>query len=237
MHPQKRLTTILVVDDHPVYLDGIITMLDEVPDFELVGQASDGELAIELVHQLNPDVVLMDVNMPVKNGIRAAREITERGALTKVVIMSAYDSQEQAAHALRSGAMAFYAKTFSCEDLLNTLRIVARGTYVVNGQAVNSHEMSRFVGAKLEPSKQTVSSSLSPREHVILVHITHGLSNKEIASLLGISPQTVKNHMTSILRKLALNDRTQAAIFAIEHGWIRINPALVAGNIAHNLRG
>lgn len=223
MDPKKRSTTILVVDDHPVYREGVVTVLDAASDFELVGEASDGELAIELAYQLHPDVILMDINMPVKNGIRAAREIAERGTLTKVVIMSAYNSEEQAAHALRSGAMAFYAKTRSCEELLKILRIVARETYVVNGHAMNRHVLSGFVGGKLHPSKQNVSSSLSPREHDILVHITHGLSNKEIARLLGISPQTVKNHMTSILRKLALDDRTQAAVFAIEHGWIRIN--------------
>lgn len=220
---------VLIVDDHPLFRQGLSDLLGTNPRMTVVGQAADGEVAIELVYEVNPDVILMDINLPTINGLQVTRKIKNQTSDIKVIMITGYDDAEQVFHAFRAGASAYCPKDITPEDLINIIYAVLDGNYAV-GEKIMSYEelvawieqkIGRFSGPLVGESDE-LFVPLSPREMEILEHITKGLSNKEIAYKLGISHQTVKNHMTAILRKLRVDDRTQAAVYALRHGWVRL---------------
>jgi two-component system response regulator DegU len=219
---------VLIVDDHPVFRDGLRNVLAETDDLIVVGEAQDGEEALGAAESLQPDVIIMDINIPVLNGMQATRQIKSAHPDINVIMLTAYDDDEQVYHAIRTGASAYYPKDISPESLVEAIRHVSQGKYVVNEQLMEQREIEkwldeafeRFGGLMIDIEEKY--KPLSPREMEILKLITQGLSNKEIAHTLGISHQTVKNHMTSILRKLDVEDRTQAAVFALRRGWVRL---------------
>ncbi len=223
---------VMVVDDHPVFRDGLRNVLSAAPDLEVIGEAQDGEEAIQTAQALQPDVIVMDINIPKLNGLQATRHIKSANARINVIILTAYDDDEQVYHAIRTGASAYFPKDVSPENLIETIRHVSRGKYVVGHQLMNQRELKawlaeayeRFGGPAVDMEDKFMP--LSPREMQILKLITRGLSNKEIAYTLGISRQTVKNHMTSILRKLDVEDRTQAAVYALRRGWVRLQDTI-----------
>lgn len=227
---KAELINVLIVDDHPLFRDGLQKTLDLEDDICVVGQSSDGESALDLAKQLSPDVVLLDVNLPSMNGLQVARQLKTTGSDISVIVLTAYHDNQQVVHAMRSGASAYCPKDITPDDLVAIIHAVADGFYVINEQQMTWEEMNNWVNAKIE----TLGGSyiidadehfipLSPRELEILQFVTNGMSNKEIAYRLGISQQTVKNHMTSILKKLNVEDRTQAAVTALRHGWVRLN--------------
>jgi DNA-binding NarL/FixJ family response regulator len=174
-------------------------------------------------------VVLMDVNLPILNGLQATREITSAHPDIAVIVLSAFHDEEQLLHAIQAGASAYFPKDVGAETLVHAIRQVHRGKYVLNDAVLVKPQVANWLLAQFEQMRTTSADNagmllqpLSPREMEILSLITHGKSNKEIAVGLGISQQTVKNHMTAILRKLAVNDRTQAAVYALRHGWVRL---------------
>jgi DNA-binding NarL/FixJ family response regulator len=219
---------VLIVDDHPVFRDGLRNLLATAKGLRVVGEAEDGAEALEAVESLQPDVVIMDINIPVLNGMQATRQIKSAHSQVNVIMLTAYDDDEQIYHAIRTGASAYYPKDVSPERLVEAIRHVSQGKYVVGGQLMDEREIEkwlaeafeRFGGLLIDMDEKFMP--LSPREMEILRLITRGLSNKEIAYTLGISHQTVKNHMTSILRKLDVEDRTQAAVSALRRGWVRL---------------
>ncbi len=224
---QKKIR-ILIVDDHPLFRQGVRFALEAEPDIDVVGEAADGEQALEMATTLTPDVVLSDVNIPGPDGVEIARAL--KGALpnTSVILMTAYDDEEQLFNAIRVGAAAYFLKDLGPSELMDGIRRVSRGEYLINESVLSkpmlaSRVLQQFAdlaseGKEVEP----LFVPLSNREIEVLEQIARGNSNKEIARALKISDQTVKNHITSILRKLAVNDRTQAVVYAIRHGWIKM---------------
>jgi DNA-binding NarL/FixJ family response regulator len=222
---------VLIVDDHPVFRDGLRNILSAASDLRVIGEAQDGAEAIAFAQSLQPDVVVMDINIPILNGLQATRHIKNELPHIYIIILTAYDDDEQIYHAIRTGASAYYPKDVSPERLIDTIRHVSQGNYVVGQQLMNRRQIERWLAEAFERFGGLVTEldekflPLSSREMEILKLIVQGLSNKEIAYTLGISHQTVKNHMTSILRKLDVEDRTQAAVFALKRGWVRLQDA------------
>lgn len=204
-------------------------MLELDDSVQVIGEAQDGQQALDMVRGLEPQVVLMDVNLPLVNGLQATRELTAHKQNVAIIILTAYHDDEQMLHAIRAGAYGYFPKEVAPSELLNAIHTVSGGQYAINDTVlakpqVASWLISQFesIQANIDEAPEETFRSLSTREMEILKLITRGLSNKEIAKALGISRQTVKNHMTSILRKLAVNDRTQAAVYALRRGWIRL---------------
>ena len=224
---------VLIVDDHPLFRQGLRDVIRSEPDLLVVGEGAAGDEALGLVRELQPDVVLMDINMPGMNGLQVTRQIKTDRSHTAVVMLTAYDDVEQVLHAFRAGAAAYCPKDVAPGKLVEVVRQVAQGHYVVGDQLFDRDGiqawMEKGIGAVTRPyidDTEEVFSPLSPREMEILQYVTRGLSNKEIAHVLGISHQTVKNHMTAILHKLDVEDRTQAAVYALRHGWVRLQETI-----------
>ena len=227
----------MIVDDHPLFRQGLVDVLETDDGMAVVAAAANGDSAIYLVGERRPDIVLMDVNLPDMNGLQVTRRILAESPETKVIILTGYDDAEQVYHAMQLGAVAYCAKDVPPEGLLNTIHAVYDGNYVIHNQVLTDEEIGAWFQRRATrysayPTEEQPSSSsattltpLSPREMEILELVTRGASNKEIAHRLTISQQTVKNHMTAVLRKLRVDDRTQAAVYALRHGWVRLDSA------------
>ena len=221
--------TIVIVDDHPLFREGVINTISIEPDLNVVADTDNGDDALTLVRQHRPDVVVMDVNMPGMNGQQVTREIVTEKLPTRVILLTAYDDIEQTIHSMRSGAAAYCAKHVKPESLIGIIRQVALGKFVIGTEVFDPPGLERWLELKTEGAMRSYSDPgepfhpLSKREMEVLSYLTKGMSNKEIANLLGISHQTVKNHVTSILRKLGVEDRTQAAVYALRRGWVRLH--------------
>ena len=219
---------VAIVDDHPLFRQGVADTLSLEEEFEVIGQASNGIEALEMIRQKQPQVVILDVNLPGKNGLQVTRIIREDDLPTKVLLVTAYDDIEQVVHAMRSGAAAYCPKDIRPEELTRVIKHLVEGKYVVSGTVLGAKELNRWLDKHLEDElgdhrePGDPLQPLSNREMEVLSFVTQGMSNKEIAMLLGISYQTVKNHVTSILRKLGVDDRTQAAVYALRRGWFRL---------------
>ncbi|MCS7251319.1 MAG: response regulator transcription factor [Anaerolineae bacterium] len=209
---------VLIVDDHPLFRKGVRDTLILEPSLQVVGEAADGQTALNMILRLNPHLVLIDVHLPGLNGIDVIRQARASGFEGAILVLTAYDSEEQMRHAIRVGANGYCSKDMSPDLLLQSIRHVLSGQYVLGSRIVSAAEIWRVVGKEEEVEAQV----LSPREQEIIQYVALGYSNKAIAERLGISQQTVKNHMTAILRKLDLSDRTQVAILAIRRRWVRL---------------
>ncbi len=225
------MTTIklLIVDDHPVFRQGLRDVFETDSQIEVVGEAADGQEALAKSQEIQPDVVLMDINLPTSSGLQVTRAITTQLDNTRVVMITGYDEPKYVFHSMRSGAAAFCSKDLPPESLIQTVRTVFAGNYVINDQVLNSEEVQEWIERRMnrfgrQPVDDASGShvSLSPREMEILELICEGTSNKAIAQRLGISYQTVKNHVTAILHKINVSDRTQAVLYALRHGWFTI---------------
>ncbi len=221
--------SVLIVDDHPLFRDGLQKALALESDLNVVGESVDGEDAIRAVRKLQPDVVLLDVNLPVLNGLQVARQLKADRTNTSIIVLTAYHDSQQVLHAMRAGASAYCSKDVTPDELVEIIRDVANGLYVVENERMDERALEHWIQSNVEAMSgpyiidaEEHFIPLSPREMEILQYVTNGLSNKEIAVKLRISQQTVKNHMTSILKKLNVEDRTQAAVNAIRRGWVRI---------------
>lgn len=222
--------SVLIVDDHPLFRDGLQKALELEDDLTVLGQCQDGEEALNKARALKPDVVLLDINLPSINGLQVARQLKSERPEVAVVMLTAYHDSQQVLHAMRAGASAYCAKDVTPTKLIEVIRTAASGMYVVGEERMDERTLHSWITQNVEAITGSYTSDpnehflpLSPREMEILQYVTNGLSNKEIATRLGISQQTVKNHMTSILKKLNVQDRTQAAVTALRHGWVRIH--------------
>ncbi|MFC5285599.1 response regulator [Actinokineospora guangxiensis] len=211
---------VVVVDDQELMRVGFRMVLGAQDDMEVVGEAGNGQVAIELAEQLRPDVVLMDVRMPVLDGVEATKAITAAGT-SKVLVMTTFDLDEYALSALRSGASGFLLKDTPPAHLVSALRSVASGDAVVS-PSVTRRLLDRFLGqsgGELRDAK--VLDALTDREREVLVLVAQGMSNTEIARKLFLSEATVKTHVGRVLSKLDLRDRVQAVVLSYETGLVR----------------
>lgn len=221
--------SILLVDDHPLFRQGLRNVLKDEADLDVVGEGGDGPEALTLIRQLKPDVVLLDINLPGLNGLQVIRQLHTERVKSGVIMLTAYHDLEQELHAFRAGSSAYCPKDVTPHHLVQVVRWVSQGHYVVGDRVFDHDGLQTWLEEGVEKAgrpflndTREAFSPLSPREMEILECVTRGMSNKEIAYSLGISHQTVKNHMTAILQKLDVEDRTQAAVYALKHGWVRL---------------
>jgi DNA-binding NarL/FixJ family response regulator len=211
---------VVLVDDQELMRVGFRMVLGAQEDMEIVGEAGNGKEAVELAGELRPDVVLMDVRMPVLDGVEATKLITDQG-FAKVLVMTTFDLDEYALNALRNGASGFLLKDTPSVQLVAALRSVASGDAVVS-PSVTKRLLNRFLGASGGQLRDAaVLEVLTEREREVLLLIAQGLSNTEIARKLFLSEATVKTHVGRVLSKLDLRDRVQAVVLAYETGLVR----------------
>ncbi|POX42069.1 DNA-binding response regulator [Streptomyces sp. Ru73] len=211
---------VLIVDDQVMVREGFSVLLNAMPDIEVVGEAVNGRDAVDQVAALRPDVVLMDIRMPEVNGLDATREIVAADADAKVLVLTTFDLDEYVYQALRAGASGFLLKDASAGQLAEGVRIVASGEALL-APTVTKRLISEFsrLGAPRPPAQERVGD-LTERETEVLVLVAQGLSNGEIAAHLVVAESTIKTHVSRMLVKLGLRDRTQAAVFAYETGLV-----------------
>jgi DNA-binding NarL/FixJ family response regulator len=223
--------TLLIVDDHPLFRQGVVDALTLESDLKVVGQSATGSDALELIRSLKPAVAVLDVNLPGLNGQQITHQVTQEKLPTRVLLVTGYDDVEQALHAALAGAAAYCSKNIEPQNLIQIIREVADGKFIFGSRILNSRELDGWVSEQMEGTRRSYSEPGSPfhplseREMEVLECVVKGMSNKEIAGLLGISHQTVKNHVTSILRKFGVEDRTQAVVYALKHGWVQLKNA------------
>ncbi|WP_327235311.1 response regulator transcription factor [Streptomyces sp. NBC_01317] len=208
---------VLIVDDQVMVREGFSVLLNAMPDIEVVGEAVNGREAVTQVAALDPDVVLMDIRMPELNGIEATREIVAADAAAKVLVLTTFDLDEYVYQALRAGASGFLLKDASARQLADGVRVVASGEALL-APTVTRRLITEFSKLSETPRPPALArvGDLTERETEVLVLIAQGLSNAEIAEHLVVAESTIKTHVSRILVKLGLRDRTQAAVFAYE---------------------
>ncbi len=209
---------ILIVDDHPVVREGIGAMLRREPDFQIVGEASNGQEAVKKVHEVSPDVVLMDLRMPEMDGVEAITRIKEEKPEVKFIILTTYSDDEYIFRGIAAGARAYLLKDAPRDELFKAIRAVSRGESLIQPVVA-----SRVLDKLAELSKKTPGvETLSDREIEVLRLMASGVSNKDIADRLSITQSTVKTHITSIFQKLNVTTRTEAVTTALKKGIIQL---------------
>ncbi|MEU8758654.1 response regulator transcription factor [Streptomyces sp. NPDC048659] len=214
---------VLIVDDQIMVREGFSVLLGAMPDIEVVGEAVNGREAVAQVAALRPDVVLMDIRMPELNGIDATREIVAADADAKVLVLTTFDLDEYVYQALRAGASGFLLKDASARQLADGVRVVAAGEALL-APTVTRRLITEFARSAVSPRPPAMAQigELTERETEVLVLIAQGLSNVEIADHLVVAESTIKTHVSRILVKLGLRDRTQAAVFAYEARLVQV---------------
>ncbi|MFF1820645.1 response regulator [Kribbella sp. NPDC058245] len=212
---------VLVVDDQDMVRAGFSALLNAQPDIEVVGQAGDGAEAITAAAELRPDVILMDVRMPVMDGLAAAREILAAPDAPRVIMLTTFDLDDYVYAALRAGASGFLLKHSTPDELAGAVRVVAAGDALL-APSVTRRLVEDF--ARSQPVTRTTPDRLTPREADVLRLVARGLSNRQIAAELVLAEQTVKTHVSNILAKLDLRDRAQAVVYAYESGVVVPGP-------------
>jgi DNA-binding NarL/FixJ family response regulator len=211
---------VLVADDQALIRDSFRLILDLEPDLEVVGEAGDGEQAVARTRQLQPDVVLMDIRMPVLDGLAATRALTRAGSAARVLILTTYDADDYLYDAMRAGACGFLLKDTRREQLADAVRTVAAGEALLH-PALTRRLVERFVAGPPPGGSPAALSPLTERETDVLRLVGRGLSNSEIAAELFLGEATVKTHLGRVLTKLGLRDRVQAVVAAYESGLVR----------------
>jgi len=219
---------ILLVDDHALIRVGMRSIIEGEPDMDIVGEAADPRSALEAALETTPDIILMDLSLPAPGGIEATQRIKRELPSCGIIVLAVDEDEDALFEAIKAGAAAFILKDVGPDDLVTIIRRVSDGEFLINDKvfakpAVASRVLKEFrelavYGQEAAP----IFAPLSPREVEILDNIAQGMTNKQVAYALSISEQTVKNHMSSILRKLSVNDRTQAVVYAMRQGWIRM---------------
>ena len=219
-----RPVRIVVADDHQVVRDGFAELLNTQPDFTVIATASDGADAVRICNQLHPDVVLMDIRMPGVDGIEATRQLTASPTPPRILILTTFDLDEYVYDALRAGASGFLLKDGTAERVFDAVRVVVAGDALL-APSVTRRLISEFAAQHrpADPQARAVGA-LTPRETEILRLVAEGLSNHEIAQRLVVTEETVKTHVSRILSKLGLRDRTQAVVAAYESGLVIPRP-------------
>ncbi|WP_305798369.1 response regulator transcription factor [Exiguobacterium sp. s57] len=225
-------TRIAIVDDHELFREGLKRIFDLEDEFEVVAEGRTGREAIRIAGEQKPEILIMDINMPDMNGIEATKQLSLLSPETRVLILSIHDDESYITHALEAGASGFLLKEVASTELISAVRAVARdGAYLHPKVTTNVlKEYRRLLQFKGEQAGRGVESRtddpvyqlLSRREVEVLHLLADGRSNRDISDMLFISEKTVKNHVSSVLRKMDVNDRTQAVVDAIRRGWVEI---------------
>jgi DNA-binding NarL/FixJ family response regulator len=206
------------VDDHDLFRTGLRNLLEE-QGVQIVAEASDGSAALSLVRELTPDVVVMDLNMPGMNGIEATREITRQAPLTRVVVLTISDEDDDVIDAILAGACGYLLKDSSIQDLMQGIRAASVGEALISPH-IAAKVLQRLRASSVDSEAVAQGPELSDRETQVLRLIANGKDNAEIAQDLHISPKTVKNHISNILMKLQIENRIQAAVYAVRRGLV-----------------
>ena len=217
----KDPITVLIVDDHQIVRQGVQAFLETQPDIDVVGEAGSGKEAVRLADHYIPDVILMDLVMPGVDGVEATRQVKKTSPRTQVVVLTSYHEDEHIFPAIRAGALSYILKDISSEELADVIRTASRGEAVLHPHVAARliHEVQGHTDVMTNPYTE-----LSARELEVLRLIAAGMSNAQIAEQLVISEKTVKGHVSNILGKLHLSDRTKAAVYAWREGIVRRDP-------------
>ena len=229
MNTNHRISIVLI-DDHKLFREGVKRVLEFEPRFNVVAEGSDGDIAIQLVEEHKPDVVLMDINMPNTNGVQATKTLVKEFPNTKVIILSIHDDESYVTHALQTGAQGYLLKEMDTDSLIEAIKVVYDGGSYLHPKVTHNlvEEYRRLVQ---ESEAGELSGTLeyrqplhllTKRECQVLQLLAEGKSNRAVAETLYISEKTVKNHVSNILQKMNVNDRTQAVVTAIRNGWVEI---------------
>jgi DNA-binding NarL/FixJ family response regulator len=211
---------VLLADDQAMVRTGFRMILESDPDIAVVGEAENGEQAVAATRRLRPDVVLMDIQMPVEDGLHATRRITQqRELLSRVVILTTFERDEYVFDALRSGASGFLVKNAPPEELVHAVRVVAAGDALL-APSVTRRIIEQFAGCPRKPELGAALELLTQREREVLLLLARGHSNAELAAELFVTEGTIKTHVSSLLAKLGLRDRVQAVVLAYESGLV-----------------
>jgi DNA-binding NarL/FixJ family response regulator len=208
-------TRILLVDDHDIVRLGLMTLLNDQPDMEVIGEASTSAEGVKMAETLEPDVVLMDIRLPGEGGIDAAEQVTRRVPSSKVVMLTSFADDELVVRAIRAGAAGYVLKQVGNEELLRAIRAAARGEALLD-PSTTARLLSRVREAERK-AEEDAFRDLSDREMDVLVHLARGKTNSEIGALLSLSEKTVGNYVSHMLEKLHLNNRIELAAYAYEH--------------------
>lgn len=225
-------TKIVIIDDHQLFREGVKRILDFEKTFEVVAEGDDGSEAVELVEKYNPDVVIMDINMPETNGVEATKQLIEKYPDTKVIILSIHDDENYVTHALKTGASGYLLKEMDADALIEAVRVVAEGGSYLHPKVTHNlvNEFRRLASEEVASGEVYIQQGeirrplhlLTRRECEVLQLLADGKSNRGIGEALYISEKTVKNHVSNILQKMNVNDRTQAVVVAIKKGWVEV---------------
>ncbi|WP_342468651.1 response regulator transcription factor [Ureibacillus sp. FSL K6-3587] len=205
---------VLIADDHHVVRRGLQFFLKTQKDIEVVGEAKNGVEAVQLVEQLKPDIVLMDLVMPEMDGIEATKKIKARWPEVQILMLTSFSDKDHVVPAIEAGAAGYQLKDIEPDDLVNSIRQVMRGESIMHPVATTQLEET----LKEEENLPHIKNPLTPREKDVLAELTKGKSNREIAASLYVTEKTVKTHISNIFTKLEVQDRTQAALYAVKHG-------------------
>ena len=230
---RQKLTKIALIDDHRLFREGVRRILEMENDFEVVAEAEDGLGAEEIMEMTEPDVLLMDINMPGLNGVEATRRLILKHPEIKILILSIHDDESYVTHALKSGASGYLLKEMDADSLVEAVHVVAEGGAYIHPKVTHNlvNEYRRLATGQKSTSPSGFRDVeyrkplhiLTRRECEVLQLMTDGRSNRSIGEELYISEKTVKNHVSNILQKMKVEDRTQAVVEAIKSGWVHVN--------------
>jgi len=226
----KEVITIALIDDHKLFREGVKRILSFEPSFEVVAEADDGLEANEIIKEYQPDIVLMDINMPEMNGIEATKELLQNNPDLKIIILSIHEDESYVSHALQTGAQGYLLKEMDTESLMEAIKVVYDGGSYLHPKVTHNLVQEYRKLVKTNEANTNVNEIeyrkplhlLTKRECQVLQLLSEGQSNRKIAETLVISEKTVKNHVSNILQKMDVNDRTQAVVTAIRNGWVEV---------------
>lgn len=229
MDKEKEIKVVLI-DDHKLFREGVKRILEFEPQFKVVAEGDDGTDASRLVKENSPDVVLMDINMPNINGIEATADLVRYFPETKIIILSIHDDESYVTHALKTGAQGYLLKEMDSDSLIEAIRVVSEGGSYLHPKVTHNlvkeyrrlaTESASGFGERMVEYRKPLHL-LTKRECQVLQLLADGKSNRSVAETLYISEKTVKNHVSNILQKMSVNDRTQAVVTAIRNGWVEV---------------
>lgn len=223
------MTKIVIIDDHQLFREGVKRILDFESTFDVIAEGDDGVDALRLYEEYAPDVILMDINMPQMNGIEATEQLIAKYPEAKVIMLSIHDDESYVSHALKSGALGYMLKEMDADEIVGAIKIVAKGGSYLHPK-VTRNLVAEYRRLSERENKGNFHQTeirrpfhlLTKRECEVLQLLTDGQSNRAIGESLYISEKTVKNHVSSILQKMNVNDRTQAVVTAIKNGWVEV---------------
>ena len=217
-----NIIKVLIADDHALFREGTRNLIDQEKDMKVIGEASDGEKAVKLVTELKPHVILMDIAMPVVNGIEATKQIKARFPKTAVLILTAYDNDQYIVALLEAGAAGYLLKDVSGRNLVNAIRAVFAGEAILH-PSIARKVFNHFGTTSRQPEETSEIAELSEREMEILQLAARGMSNQDIATHLYLSRRTIQSHLANIFRKMDVGSRTEAVLQALRKGWLGLD--------------